>query len=64
MVADEDKKHETLSGIPLGPSYGPADLPPGWRYETQLGDPGQYPFTRGPHASIVLTLRILSYSRL
>jgi methylmalonyl-CoA mutase N-terminal domain/subunit len=51
-VADDDETYETLSGIPLAASYGPADLPPGWRYETQLGDPGQYPFTRGPHASM------------
>ncbi|HVZ89676.1 MAG TPA: methylmalonyl-CoA mutase family protein [Polyangia bacterium] len=47
-----EKKVETLSGIPLQPAYGPADLGPDWRYDQQLGDPGQYPFTRGPHADM------------
>jgi methylmalonyl-CoA mutase, N-terminal domain len=42
-----------MSGIPLQVSYGPEDLAArGWRYEQQLGDPGQYPFTRGPHATM------------
>lgn len=44
---------ETLSGIPLRGAYGPGDLEArGWSYEQQLGDPGTYPFTRGPHASM------------
>ncbi len=48
--ADERR---TLSGLPLAASYGPADLAArGWTYEQQLGDPGQYPFTRGPHATM------------
>ena len=43
----------TLSGIPLKASYGPADLAAaGWTYEQQLGEPGQYPYTRGPHATM------------
>jgi methylmalonyl-CoA mutase, N-terminal domain len=34
--------YATMSGIPLGPVYGPDD-----------GEfPGQYPYTRGPHASM------------
>lgn len=33
------------SGIPIQPVYRPADAPGG--YEQSLGDPGQFPFTRG-----------------
>src|SRR5690606_12396803 len=29
----------------------------GWRYDEQLADPGDYPFTRGPHASMYLGRR-------
>src|SRR5437764_2208668 len=37
-----DVDAETMSGVPLEPVYGPAD-----------GDfPGQYPYTRGPYASM------------
>jgi methylmalonyl-CoA mutase N-terminal domain/subunit len=43
----------TMSGIPLKPSYRPEDLAArGWSYERELGEPGQYPFTRGPHATM------------
>jgi methylmalonyl-CoA mutase N-terminal domain/subunit len=35
------------------PVYRPDDLSgAGWNYETRLGDPGQFPFTRGPHESM------------
>ncbi|HJZ87431.1 MAG TPA: methylmalonyl-CoA mutase family protein [Polyangia bacterium] len=37
---------ETRSGIKIRELYRPADLG-SWRYEAKLGDPGQYPFTRG-----------------
>ncbi len=37
-----DADYTTMSGIPLDPVYGPDDA----EY------PGQYPFTRGPHASM------------
>ena len=44
---------KTLSGLPLKASYGPADLAErGWTYDQQLGDPGAFPFTRGPHATM------------
>jgi len=43
----------TMSGIPLKACYGPDDLTGrGWSYEQQLGHPGQYPYTRGPHATM------------
>ena len=41
----------TLSGAPLAPLYGPADvadLDP----ERDLGYPGQFPFTRGVHPTM------------
>ncbi len=42
-----------MSGIPLKASYGPEDLASrGWTYEKDLGAPGQYPYTRGPHATM------------
>jgi methylmalonyl-CoA mutase N-terminal domain/subunit len=43
----------TMSGIPLKATYGPDDLGArGWSYDRDLGHPGQYPFTRGPHATM------------
>ncbi len=38
----------TWSGLPLKSFYGPADTAP-IRYETELADPGAFPFTRGIH---------------
>jgi methylmalonyl-CoA mutase, N-terminal domain len=38
----------TLDGIGVKPVYGPADLA-GFDYARDLGDPGEYPFTRGIH---------------
>ncbi len=46
-------EYRTLSGIPLRALYRPEDLEArGWRYDERLGDPGQFPFTRGPHATM------------
>src|SRR5262245_17517315 len=43
----------TMSGIPLKGVYRPEDLEAiGWRYEEKLADPGQFPFTRGPHETM------------
>ena len=43
----------TLSGIPLKASYGPGDLAErNWSYAEALGEPGSFPFTRGPHATM------------
>jgi methylmalonyl-CoA mutase N-terminal domain/subunit len=41
---------ETQSGVPLEPVYKPAE--PGPAYAEHLGDPGTFPFTRGPHATM------------
>jgi methylmalonyl-CoA mutase N-terminal domain/subunit len=43
---------ETQSGIPVGTVYGPDDLGSDWAPERQLGAPGSFPFTRGPHATM------------
>jgi methylmalonyl-CoA mutase N-terminal domain/subunit len=41
----------TVSGRPVEPLYRPADME-GLSYERDLGDPGQYPFTRGVHPTM------------
>lgn len=41
----------TVSGVPIEPLYTPESLN-GFDPETDLGFPGQYPFTRGVHASL------------
>lgn len=43
-----DKVHETISGVPLKSVYTPDDLK-GWDYKRQLGEPGEFPYTRGIH---------------
>ena len=40
----------SMSGIPLKPAYRPSDV--AGSYEEKLGDAGQYPYTRGPHATM------------
>ncbi|MFN2548593.1 MAG: methylmalonyl-CoA mutase family protein [Myxococcales bacterium] len=40
--------YETLSGIPVKRFYTPDDAPP---YE-EIGEPGKYPFTRGPYPTM------------
>jgi methylmalonyl-CoA mutase N-terminal domain/subunit len=42
---------QTSSHIPVRPLYTPADLE-GWARETDLGYPGEYPYTRGVQASM------------
>ncbi len=41
----------TLSGASIKPLYTPADLP-SFSPEAELGQPGQFPYTRGIHASM------------
>ncbi len=41
----------TISGVPIDPLYTPENLE-GFEYETALGYPGQYPYTRGVHATM------------
>lgn len=41
----------TVSSVPIDPLYTPENLPQ-FDYDADLGYPGQYPFTRGVHASM------------
>jgi methylmalonyl-CoA mutase N-terminal domain/subunit len=41
----------TVSSVPIEPLYTPESVN-GFDYETDLGYPGQYPFTRGVHATM------------
>src|SRR5487761_296773 len=41
----------TPSGVPIGSLYTPADVPD-FDYGCELGDPGEFPFTRGIHATM------------
>ena len=45
------KTFTTLSGVPVERLYTPADLA-GFDYQRDLGDPGEYPFTRGIHPTM------------
>ncbi len=45
----QEKNFATMSGIPLKPFYGPADVRP---YDEQIADPGHYPYTRGVHETM------------
>jgi methylmalonyl-CoA mutase, N-terminal domain len=47
---EREAEFRTLSGDPIGPLYGPEDAPQD--PEESIGDPGSYPFTRGPYASM------------
>ena len=42
---------QTESGLPIEPVYGPQALT-GWDAQQQLGEPGQYPYTRGVYPSM------------
>ena len=41
---------QSESGFPINPLYAPGDVAPG--LEERLGEPGQYPYTRGVYASM------------
>ena len=49
----DERECTTVSGEPVQPVYTPADLDrAGFDYQRDLGDPGEYPFTRGIHRSM------------
>ncbi len=50
-AGDGAKDPETSSHIPVKPLYTPADLK-GWDQESEVGYPGEYPFTRGVQATM------------
>jgi methylmalonyl-CoA mutase N-terminal domain/subunit len=45
-----EAEFSTISGQEIDPLYGPGDLEPG--LEERVGEPGEYPFTRGPYPSM------------
>jgi methylmalonyl-CoA mutase N-terminal domain/subunit len=45
-----EKKVDTSSGIEMKEVFRPADAPVD--YERDLADPGQFPYTRGPHSTM------------
>ena len=50
---ENTNEHLTMSGIPLKPTYTADDLKDsGWTADKQLGQPGKFPFTRGPHETM------------
>src|SRR6184192_810786 len=48
---ERDVPYETLSGIPLKPVYTPEDVARR-AYDERLGQPGEYPFTRGVYPTM------------
>ena len=50
MKKDGDQRR-TESGIEVKPFYGPGDVED-LDYPERLGDPGSYPYTRGPYPSM------------
>ena len=47
---ERDALFSTISGLPIEPLYGPEDVP--LQYDRDLGNPGQFPFTRGVYPSM------------
>jgi methylmalonyl-CoA mutase N-terminal domain/subunit len=47
----EEDRRTTDSGVELHPTYTPSDLD-AWDPTTELGEPGTFPFTRGPYPSM------------
>ncbi len=50
-ILKQETQYQTTSKIPVEPLYSPADLD-GWDYNSQVGFPGEYPFTRGVHPTM------------
>ena len=50
-INKRQEKFTTLSGVPVDPVYTEDDLPD-FSYSRDLGDPGQYPYTRGIHRTM------------
>ena len=44
----KNRRYETMSGIPLQNHYGPQDVRP----YAEIGEPGQFPYTRGVHETM------------
>lgn len=63
LKPERQERFETLSGIPVERVYTPVDVEP-FDYGEKLGFPGEYPFTRGIHATMyrgrLWTMRMFS----
>jgi methylmalonyl-CoA mutase N-terminal domain/subunit len=46
-----NSEDQTTGGGEIASSYGPSSLE-GWDHERQLGEPGSFPFTRGPYPNM------------
>jgi methylmalonyl-CoA mutase N-terminal domain/subunit len=61
--AEKKGRFSTISGLPIKKVYTPEDIK-GVDYSRDLGMPGEYPFTRGPHAAMyrerLWTMRMFS----
>jgi methylmalonyl-CoA mutase N-terminal domain/subunit len=53
IVGPDDPRRFTDSGIEVNPAYSDGDLPPD--LEQRLGQPGEFPFTRGVHPEMYRT---------
>ena len=51
IVGPDDPRRFTDSGIEIEQCYGPADVAE-LDLEHRLGEPGEYPFTRGVHGEM------------
>jgi len=62
-VPERQEEFTTLSDIPIKRVYTPSDIK-GFDYMERLGMPGEYPFTRGIHATMyrarLWTMRMFS----
>ncbi|HEV7564290.1 MAG TPA: methylmalonyl-CoA mutase family protein, partial [Solirubrobacterales bacterium] len=47
---ERDAEFSTISGEEIEPLYGPDDVDP--ELDERVGNPGSYPFTRGPYPSM------------
>ncbi len=47
----EGRRHTTISDMEIEPCYRPASLEE-WSYESKLGDPGEFPYTRGAYPNM------------
>ncbi|MGH9394804.1 MAG: methylmalonyl-CoA mutase family protein, partial [Terriglobales bacterium] len=51
-VPEREKEFTTLSGVPVNRLYTPADLPPDFDFQRDVGVPGEPPYVRGIHPTM------------
>ena len=50
-MQERRERFTSLSGLPIARCYSPDDLK-GWKTETALGRPGEFPYTRGVYPTM------------